>query len=951
MKKAKNKPETQVLRVLILEDNPADAELVERELRRAGIVFTSLLTEGKREFKKALKDFQPQIILSDFKLPRFDGLAALEIARHEAPDIPFIFVSGSIGEERAIETLTLGASDYIFKDNLQRLGPAIKREVEAANLKLEKKISNEQLRQQGDELRLLAEAAERFVQINDIDEMYKYLSQVIHDISGADYLLLSLYEENLQAVRPKIITGLEPFREILRRRFHVDPREMVFYLKDMRADDFSDFVSRKLLPVRDGLYGLANRKLPRPICRAIEKLLGINALFTMGFSWENQLYGSLTLMYKKGRELQNHAQIEALLNQAAVAIKRLLAEKSLRKSERMYSTLVGNLPGFVYRCHNDRNWTMEFISEGCREITGYAPEDFIGNRKLAFNDIIRADYQPTLWDEWQEKLKRHEPFENEYPILRSDGEVRWLWERGQGVFAQDDSLLFLEGFITDITQRRQMEDHLRKSEEKYRLIADNTAETITMLDMNLRFTYVSPSIFKLRGYTVEEALNLTLQQSMPPGSLEKIQMVLSEEMALEAGGVANPKRSRTLELQEYHKDGSIIWVENSLSFLRDPQGNAMGFVAVSKDISERKRAEEQIQYQADLLRNVSDAILATDKDGRLRMWNRAAENIYGWKAEDALGSDFHALIDPEYRFQSREEVIGKLDREGSWSGEIIHRLQDGKQIPVHSTITILKDAKGNPAGMVSVNHDISARKQAEQQIYSSLKEKEVLLQEIHHRVKNNLQIISGLLTLQADQSAGKSLAEIFQESQDRIRSIALIHEKLYKSHNLAEIEFDEYLRSLTENLFSTHGVDSGRISIVYKIEKILFTIEKAIPMGLIVNELITNILKHAFPDERRGEIRIGLHAQADARKHAQKTESGTLYRVPTCELVIADNGIGLPSPQMPEQQKTLGMKLVSMLAQQLQAELKVKTGPGTEFHFVFPGMPANKSIKDQCHGG
>jgi len=230
-------------------------------------------------------------------------------------------------------------------------------------------------------------------------------------------------------------------------------------------------------------------------------------------------------------------------------------------------------------------------------------------------------------------------------------------------------------------------------------------------------------------------------------------------------------------------------------------------------------------------------------------------------------------------------------------------------------------------------------------------EKEVLLQEIHHRVKNNLQIISGLLTMQADQSAGKSLGEIFRASQDRIRSIALIHEKLYGSHNLAEIAFDEYLRALTENLFTSHGVAAGRITAKYEMESVLFTIEKAIPLGLIVNELVTNALKHAFPNGRQGEIRIELHGYKGAKSYALKTDSGTLHCVPTCELIIADDGVGLPAGQVPEQQKTLGMNLVSMLARQLHAELKVKTGPGAEFRLLFPGLPANEYVKDKDHGG
>ena len=285
----------------------------------------------------------------------------------------------------------------------------------------------------------------------------------------------------------------------------------------------------------------------------------------------------------------------------------------------------------------------------------------------------------------------------------------------------------------------------------------------------------------------------------------------------------------------------------------DGNGELLAFSHSVKDITESKTAEEKIQYQAGLLQQVSDAIVATDKDGRIQVWNNAAETIYGWKAQEAMGKLFHDMIKPEYRYQRREEVVEKMEQAGTWSGEIVHNSRDGRQISVQSTITILKDAEGNNAGSVSINHDISERKRAEEQIRASLKEKEVLLQEIHHRVKNNLQIISGLLTLQADQSAGKSLEEIFSASQNRIHSIALIHEKLYRSHSLAEIAFDEYLRALSENLLSSQGIAAGHITISYDMEPILFTIEKAIPLGLIVNELVTNALKHAFPDEKAGE--------------------------------------------------------------------------------------------------
>ncbi|MGV8128295.1 MAG: PAS domain S-box protein [Methanolinea sp.] len=153
-------------------------------------------------------------------------------------------------------------------------------------------------------------------------------------------------------------------------------------------------------------------------------------------------------------------------------------EENLKERERFLSTLISNLPGFAYRCRNDRDWTMEYISEGCRDLTGYAPDDFIGNATLTFNDIILPDYRELLWNHWQEVLEQHQVFELEYPIITRDGKTRWVWERGRGVYSEDNELLFLEGFITDITKRKEAEEAIRKAHRQMHLLTGITRHDI-----------------------------------------------------------------------------------------------------------------------------------------------------------------------------------------------------------------------------------------------------------------------------------------------------------------------------------------------------------------------------------------------------------------------------------------------------------------------------------------
>ena len=343
---------------------------------------------------------------------------------------------------------------------------------------------------------------------------------------------------------------------------------------------------------------------------------------------------------------------------------------ALLESRRRLETLMGNLPGMAYRCANDREWTMEFISDGCLELTGYRPEDIIGNAEVAYADLILEEDRKWVRDAAELGLAHRRPFQIVYRIRTASSAVKWVWEKGMGIFGEDGALQALEGFITDIT--------------------------------------------------------------------------------------------------------------------------------------ERKRAEEAVR--------------------------------------------------------------------------------------------------------------------------TSLAEKEVLLREVHHRVKNNMQIVASLLNLQSQSAPDPSVREIFKESRDRIRSMALVHERLYQSADLARIEFAEYLRKLTSHLVHSYGTGDGRIHLEVDAGNIQLDVNTAVPLGLIVNELVSNAIKHAFPNEARGKIAVGLERLA-----------GGKFR-----LVVSDDGVGFPEGLDFRNTESLGLQLVTMLADQLEGDLLLERDAGTKFVLTFGALKYKK---------
>jgi PAS domain S-box-containing protein len=315
-----------------------------------------------------------------------------------------------------------------------------------------------------------------------------------------------------------------------------------------------------------------------------------------------------------------------------------------------------------------------------------------------------------------------------------------------------------------------------------------------------------------------------------------------------------------------------------------------------------------------------DAIVVVDRPGSIVIVNQLAEGLFGYSRQELLGMLIEGLVPQRFREQHagyRTNYFREPRTRPMGEGrELSGRRKDGSEFPVEISLSPLKTETGTL--VISIIRDISERKLAEIRLRSSLKEKEVLLKEIHHRVKNNLQIVSSMLNLQMEKLSDAKAIELFKESQNRVRSIALFHERLYQSRDLARVEIAEYLRGLATGLFATYGVNPDDIVLAVHAEEIPLGVDAAISCGLIVNELVSNALKHAFPVHRKGQVEVTLRA------------AGTEVL-----LEVADDGAGFPADLDFRSPSTLGLKLVAIFTEQVGGTMALTRAGGTRFSLRF----------------
>jgi PAS domain S-box-containing protein len=462
----------------------------------------------------------------------------------------------------------------------------------------------------------------------------------------------------------------------------------------------------------------------------------------------------------------------------------------------------------------------------------------------------------------------------------------------------------------------------KNAEEKFKFLAENMADIVWTLGLDFMTTYVSPSIKKILGFTPEERKLHTLEEVITPESLQKTMVLFQQELQRDAEQETDPDRSINIEVEYYHAKGHTVWMENSMKSIRDEDGAIIGIYGSSRDITERKKIEKTLQDSRERLLgfmdSASESFHLIDENFKIIEINKPAldkliameKTIYC--REDVRGKSFleiYPFFKESHRYTALQDVL-KSEQRVFFEDTVVTSL--GERICMNCQIFRVNDG----LGIIATN--ITDRKQAEEQIKTSLKEKETLLQEIHHRVKNNMAVVSSLLSLQANSMNDDRLKAALMDSQNRVQSMSAIHEILYQSENLSSIDMDLYLSKLSSSMVQSYTT-SSKINLKIEAENILIGVEQASPVGLIVNELITNSNKYAFPDNQEGEIKISLQKKEDQ-----------------IELDYADNGIGIPQNFDWENAKSMGLNLVKILVEnQLDGSIALNRENGTKFTIKF----------------
>jgi len=538
----------------------------------------------------------------------------------------------------------------------------------------------------------------------------------------------------------------------------------------------------------------------------------------------------------------------------------------------------------------------------------------------------------------------------ELDIVSADGQIRHILGNARPLRDEQGNLRGSISAFIDITERKKAEEALKKANDNLeKIVEERTAELEKAynslkesekglaeaqkmanignwdLDFVTGETYWSDEMYRIFGHDPQELVppyNEVLNY-VHPDDRDYVDSAFKKAMNGKLYSIHHRIVLANGEERTVHTQSEVIFNEKNIP---------IRIKGIVQDITESKKAEEKIKILANAVESSNDAIITESLDGIITSWNKGAEQVYGYSAEEILGKHISNLAPPYLDKETKK--LAELVKQGEkvQQYETLRLRKDGEIINVSVTFSPIFDTTGKLIAISVIYRDITKRKKAEE----ALRNFEIIRKkELHHRIKNNLQVISSLLDLQADLFKGRKtitdseVLKAFKESIDRVLSIALIHEELYKGKNIDLLNFSQYIKELANNLLLTYSLKTD-VSLNFDLdENIFFDMDTAIPLGIAINEIVSNSFKYAFSGRDKGEIKIKLHKEENGEYETEGNKSTSYF------LSVSDNGVGIPEYLNIEDLDSLGLQLVISLVDQLDGELELKRNNGTEFAIRF----------------
>ena len=567
----------------------------------------------------------------------------------------------------------------------------------------------------------------------------------------------------------------------------------------------------------------------------------------------------------------------------------------------------------------DMSTNIYNASEESLRIFGFPPCSNPSSQDVA--ECMHPDDRQQASMAFAHSLQTGEPYTIEIRIFKKDtGELRYHIAKAEIRFDKDGKPVAVLGTNQDITERKMAEKILQESENKYRILTESIQDVVWVLDtQTMYFLYVSPSVQKLRGYTPEEIMALPVDAAFKPEEAKYIKNLIRQRAEYRLSGKEPPDKFYINEVEETCKNGSTVWTEVITSYYINEKTGHVEMRGVTRDISRRKQVENSLRESEERFRTVfqnnSAAMAIIERDTTISMVNKAYCKMSGYDESDVIGLSWTKQIPPEdlerLKEYNRQRLIDPENAPSQYefmfyckNGGIRHSLMSVAILPTSGKI-------------VTSFTDITERKLAEEQIKALLSEKELILKEVHHRIKNNMNTLYGLLDLQSNEIKDPAAIAALEDAGSRVQSMMLLYDKLYQSASFDDIQVKEYFPALLDQIIENFP-NSSSVKVEKNIDEFILNAKKLSTLGIIINELITNIMKYAFEGRSDGLIKVS----ASLRNNI-------------VSLIIQDNGKGIPESVDFGNSTGFGLMLINMLTRQLGGTVRMERENGTRIILEF----------------